>query len=141
MKALVITILIFFVAIRANAQTFNELIKDIDSHSKIESLKNKKQAIAKEGKAKSKWSEPQLKIDAMNLPSQDPKLGLSPMSSVGVTISQKVPLTSKYSNILKSYNSLADTQKYKLEILKREIILEVWNYAIKKDKIIKHNYP
>ena len=131
------TTLIFFIAIRANAQTFNELVKDIDSHSKIESLKNKKQSISKEGKAKSRWAEPQLKLDAMNLPSEDPKLGLSPMSSVGVTLSQKVPLTSKYSNILKSYNSLADTQKYKLDILKRSIILEVWNHAITKEKIIK----
>lgn len=137
MKVLIITTLILLIAARANAQTFDELVKDIDSHSKIESLKNKKQSIFKEGKAKSRWAEPQLKIDAMNLPSEDPKLGLSPMSSVGVTLSQKVPLTSKYSNILKSYNSLADTQKYKLDILRRNIVLEVWNHAIKKEKIIK----
>lgn len=137
MKILIITTLIFLISIRVNAQTFDGLIKDIDNHSKIESLKNKKQSIFKEGKAKSSWEEPQLMFSAMDLPSEDPKLGLSPMSSVGITISQKVPLTSKYSNILKSYNSLVDTQKYKLEILKRNIILEVWNHAIKKEKIIK----
>ncbi len=137
MKVLIITTLMFFIATRANSQTFDELVKGINSHSKIESLKNEKQAISKEGKAKSRWAEPQLKLDAMNLPSEDPKTGLSPMSSIGITLSQKVPLTSKYSNILKFYNSLADTQKYKLDILKREIILEVWNHAIKKEEIIK----
>jgi hypothetical protein len=137
MKILIITALISLLAIKANAQTFDELVKSIDNHSKIESLKNKKQAILKEGKAKSRWAEPQLKLDAMNLPSDNPKLGQSPMSSVGATLSRKIPLTSKYSNILKSYNSLADTQKYELDILKRKIILEVWNHAITKEKIIK----
>tara|TARA_B110000259_G_C14033027_1_gene407662 strand:- start:4444 stop:5658 length:1215 start_codon:yes stop_codon:yes gene_type:complete len=137
MKILTITTLIFLISIRVNAQTFDELIKDIDNHSKIASLKNKKQSIFNEGRAKSRWEEPQLKFEAMNFPSEDPRFGLSAMSSVGITLSQKVPLTSKYSNILKSYNYLVDSQKYKLEILKRNIILEVWNHAIKKEKIIK----
>ena len=137
MKLLIITALISLITIRADAKTFDELVKTIDNHSKIESPKDQKQAIYKEGKAKSSWEDPQIRFDATNLPSEDPKLGLSPMSSMGITLSQRIPLTSKYSNILKSYNSLADTQKYKLDILKREIILEVWNHAITKERIIK----
>ena len=137
MKIFIIITLIFFLPLTASAQTFDELVQTIDNHSKIKSLKNNKQAISKEGKARSKWPESQLKLDAMNLPSENPQLGLSPMSSMGITLSKTIPLTSKYSNIAKSYNSLANVEKYRSEILKRQIILGVWNHAITKEKLIK----
>ncbi|MFT5702739.1 MAG: hypothetical protein ACJAZX_000893 [Rickettsiales bacterium] len=137
MKIFIITTLISFISVSANAQTFDELVGDVANHSKIESLKNKQQAIFKEGEAKSSWAEPELKVDAINLPSEDPRLGLSPMSSIGVTLSQKIPLTSKYSNISKSYNSLAKTQQYQSDILKRKIILGIWDHAAMKEKITK----
>lgn len=118
------------------AQSFDKLIADIDNHSQIKSVKNERRAVFEEGKAKSKWAEPNLKLDAANFPSQDVRMGQSPMTSIGATLSQKIPLNNKYSNIDKSYSSLTKNKVYKANILRRNIILGLWNHAIDKDKIL-----
>ncbi len=130
---------IFFILISfsTHAKSFDELIKEIDQHSQIQSVKNERQSVFEEGKAKSKWAEPQLRLDAANFPSENIRMRQSPMTSMGVTLSQKVPLTTKYSNIDRSYGFLAKNKGYKAKILRRNIILGLWNHAIDKDKIAR----
>ena len=130
----VILLVPFFIN-NAFAKSFDELVADIDNHSQIKSVENERRAVFEEGKAKSKWAEPQLKLDATNFPSRDARLGQSPMTSMGATLSQKIPLNGKYSDINKSYSSLTKNKVYKAKVLRRNITLGLWNHAIDKDKI------
>jgi cobalt-zinc-cadmium efflux system outer membrane protein len=119
------------------AKSFDDLAKEIDHHSQIQSVKNEQQSVFEEGRAKGKWAEPQLRLDATNFPSENIRMRQSPMTSMGVTLSQNIPLTNKYSNIDKSYSFLTKNKGYKAKVLRRSIILGLWNHAIDKDKITR----
>ena len=135
MKLLVVLCL-FFVG-DSWGESFDELVGQIDNHSSILAIQDSRRAVDEEGQAKGRWEEPQLRFGAQNFPSNNIRMRQTPMTGVGVTISQKVPLNSKYHNIRKKYQSLTDVKKYDEEIFRRKIILELWNNAIFKEKLIK----
>lgn len=127
---------IFMGSINLNAMSFEEAVKKLENHESVDVLKA--QAIQLESIAgiKGSWGDPQLRVSAKNFPKDSLKDDQTPMTGIGVGISQKVALTNKYGKIANSYKSLAKAASYHSFAKKEILVKELWELLIVKRKIV-----
>ncbi|MEX0799379.1 MAG: TolC family protein [Bacteriovoracaceae bacterium] len=126
-------ILCVFLSVGAvHSYTFDQAAKKIKKHPKIEMLMSQVKALEEEGAAKSSWGDPKFGITARNFPKETLTDDQSPMTGVEYSLSQTIPLSSKYGNIERSYKNLVKSGLYDVVHQKREMLSLLWGFAIKK---------
>lgn len=142
---LFVIFLFIFVQNESFAYTFDQVSKKVREHPKVETLISAVKATEEEGAAKSSWGDPRFGINARNFPKETLADDQSPMTGIEYSLSQNIPLTTKYGNIERSYKNLVKSQLYDVVHQKRSLIQILWNLAIVKRnlgqdvKIIKEN--
>ncbi len=109
--------------------TFDSMMKKLENHSEIRSLKSKSKSLEELSVFKSSWEDPVLRIDAINFPLNSLTFGKTPMTGIALTVSQQIPLTGKYGNMkdaFKEKSMIMNQQKAsKLRELKKNIWLNL----------------
>lgn len=133
MKLRIIIPLILF-SHNAVALTFNEAIKKIDSHQSVESILSQSKVTKEEGSIKASWGDPHLKLAAKNFPKDNLSDDQTPMTGIEFGISQKIALSTKYSNIGNAYLAMAKAQKLDANDQKQFLKKMFWEILILKNK-------
>lgn len=113
-----------------SASTFKELVDRLENHNEVQAVFNNAKSISQMGGVNGSWGDPMFRIIAKNIPKDSLKLDETPMSGIEFGISQKIPLSTKYGNIDKSYESLAQAMNYNGEKKKEFLIKQLWEIVI-----------
>ena len=116
--------------------SFEEMVKIIKNHVLLESLENKSKAFAKEGKIQGSWGDPVFRVWAKNFPA-DLRYDQTPMTGIEFSLSQKIPLTTKYKKIENSFLLLAQAKQHETDNKAAELIKWLWEVLIEDKKISK----
>jgi outer membrane protein, heavy metal efflux system len=123
------------VSLNANAVTFNEAIKALQTHESIEAVSFKSKALAEEAELKGSWGDPKFKITAKNFPKDTLEKDQTPMTGIEFGISQKIALTTKYGNIEDAFKSLSNAYQFDANDKKEALTKGLWEILIIKRKI------
>lgn len=118
------------------AFTFEEAIEKIEKHPKIETLISEVNILREKGDEESSWGDPILAVKARNVPKDSLALDESPMSGIEYTVSQRLPLTTRFSRIEDSYEKLAQAKGLSMERQKKALQSLVWKLAISKRQLL-----
>ena len=117
------------------AETFEWFRSQIDRHEMVQMLESRAKATGEMGKMQGSWGDPVFKIAANNYPKDSLKNNETPMTGVQYSVLQKISLSTKYGNIEKSYEALAQSVQMEKEQRKRLMRAELWKQAITLRKI------
>lgn len=115
--------------------TFEEAVNSIKSHESVQSLKQKSLSIESQASQQSSWGDPMLKVAAKNFRAEHFAPDATPMTGIEVTISQRLPLTTKYSHVEAAHENLAAASHLKAEDQRVRLIHELWIAAISAQEI------
>ena len=118
--------------------SFNKAVSLLNNHNALIALKYKTKSIKEEEIAESQWEDPLLRLDGSNFPINNFNMGNSAMTGIQLTLSQKIPITSKYSKLKLSLGEKAKAVHNIKNTLKRKLILKVWENAILKEEILNN---
>ena len=119
----------------ARAITFNEAVDILQKHESIETIVGKSKSIAEEAASKGSWSDPIFKIAAKNFPKDSLAQDQTPMAGIEFSVSQKIPLTTKYRNIEGAFSSLSRAYRYEANDKREALTKSLWELLILKRKI------
>lgn len=119
----------------AEAYSFNEAIKRIETHDVVESISQKAFAISEEGGRKGSWGDPMLKLAAKNFPKDSLEDDKTPMTGIEFGVSQKIALTTKYGNIQDAFESMGKAKKLDSEDMKRDLLKSFWGVLIDQRRL------
>lgn len=111
--------------------SFSELVAKLEGHSGIKSLKDSANAKEKMAPYSSSLSNPNFRIDALNIPIDDFGLGNTPMSGIRFSLSQKFPLTGRLSLMESSMKEEARTVDAMARSKQRSLEMSLWKVLIK----------
>lgn len=146
MKKSILIFLVFAYAINSNAISFTDAVKKLRQHESIDVVKNISKATEFEADIKSSWGDPKFKITAKNFPVETLKNDQSPMTGLEFGIGQKIPLTSKYSNVEESLRSLSKSYQYDAQDKSEYLLKNFWEILITRRQmedeknILKENF-
>lgn len=137
MKNKIIIILsITFLSINVSAMSFIEIVNNFNSHESIESMTRMALATEKGAEVESSWGDPMFKIAAKNFPVDSLDNDITPMTGMEIGVSQKIALTTKYSNIKDSLYSKSESIKFKAKNKKEALVKFLWEIVILKKKTL-----
>lgn len=79
----------------AAVQSFESMMDKLREHSSIKAKRALAGSEARFADYLGSWRDPQVTLDAQNFPLHDLDFGRTPMSSLGVSVSQQIPLTGR----------------------------------------------
>jgi len=129
-------LILCFPSFYANAMTFSEAITKIQEHDSVEALISLAQAQYSDAESRGSWGDPSFKIAVKNLPQESLKDDETPMSGVEFSLSQKVPLTTKYGNLKKSYQAKAKSIEFDVKDQKQLLAKSLWQILIYKRSVL-----
>ncbi|ATH07948.1 hypothetical protein BIY24_08285 [Halobacteriovorax marinus] len=138
--------LILLFTLNAYGTSFNEALEMLSEHQSVKSMLSLSKSSYAKGDGQNSWGDPVLKIAAKNLPEDSLKRDQSPMSGIETSISQKIALTTKYSNMGDSIRAKAKAIEYSALDVGRELKVSLWNIVILERKlkeereILKENF-
>lgn len=118
----------------SRAISFEQAVGEIRKHSYLSAVSSESKALNEEGQKQSSWSDPMLMVAARNFPKDSLKKDETPMTSIEFGVSQKIPLTTKYSNIADSFNEMSRSKEYELENKYQEFLKYFWDILIDDKK-------
>ena len=107
-----LSMLFLFFSVHASGISFNEALKILDKHESVDSILAHSKSIHEMSYSEGSWGDPSIKLSAKNLPINTFKRDETPMSGLEVKVMQKIALTTKYSKMKKSYESLSKAQLF-----------------------------
>jgi cobalt-zinc-cadmium efflux system outer membrane protein len=110
----------------AYGYSFNDAVKQIESHEIVGALKAKSGALSEQGNGAGSWGDPMIKLAAKNFPKDSLDSDQSPMTGIELAITQKIALTNKYGNLKDSFEKLGEATLYAAENKKEELIKKFW---------------
>jgi len=113
---------------------FYDLMDKLKSHSFLKELDYKAKSLDQISRYSASWQNPKLKVDALNLPINDPTLGNHPMSGIAFTLSQTFPLGGKLSKTKRSLKERARYVENEKEGSLRSMQRSVWLNLIAVDR-------
>jgi outer membrane protein TolC len=114
--------------------SFSQALESLASHESIEAIKSSSRRLKEEGRSKSSWGDPRLKIAAKNFPKDSLKDDETPMTGIELGLMQKIPLTNKYGHINKAYQEMGKAKEYESQYQSRTLIRNFWNLLILEQK-------
>lgn len=116
---------------------YQEAVDLIKGSIDLKSLDSKIKAIESEGEKKGSWGNPQIRIGANNLPAETLRADQTPMSNYAVELSQKIPLSFKYSHLEDSFKSQAQAVGELKKDKEREKIAKILSLFVEKNKVLE----
>ncbi|MDB9787081.1 TolC family protein [Bacteriovoracaceae bacterium] len=135
MKTLFLIFTIFLANESIYSITFLEAIERLKSHTSIQVINGKSDAIKEQANIQGSWGDPKFRIAAKNFPRKTLNNDETPMTGIEFGISQNISLTNKYGDIEKSINSLAQATALQGEDRVQMLSRSIWEIAIIKRKI------
>lgn len=117
------------------SMSFKEAMSSIENHRKVEEMELKSQSTAEMANVKGSWGDPMLKIAAKNYPIDTLDPDQTPMTGVDLVLSQKIPLTSKYSDLELEFKHLAEAEHWKSENRVESLRSSLWSHLISIKKL------
>jgi len=133
-----ISVFLMIFSASTHAYTFKAAASKIKEHPQVMALINEAQALESKAKSESSWGDPILSIKASNFPQDSLADNRTPMTGIQFSLSQRVPLTTKYSKIEQSYLYLSKSQKFDALNQKRVLMQLLWGIAIEKRKFFQN---
>ncbi len=130
-----IGIILFFIASNVFALSFNEAIRHLDGHELVKEIQDQSEAISHQGTMAGSWGDPMLKLAAKNFPQKTLRFNDSPMTGIEMGISQKIPLTFKYSYLEDSFRALSKSYILQSFDRKQFLIKQLWEVLINQKKL------
>lgn len=117
------------------ALTFKEALLIIDKHPSITAMKHQAKALKNLASIKSSTGDPMFKVSAKNFPTSSLRTDQFPMTGLEVSVSKKIPLSTKY-----SHQKLALLARAKAKLLesrnhKQKLLKQLWISLIKQKRI------
>ena len=132
----VIALVLFFsFSLHSKAMSFVEAINALSEHDSIKEIGHKAKSYEAQASLKGSWGDPKLMVAAKNFPEDSLNRDQTPMTGIEIGISQKISLTTKYSNIKKSFNSLAKASAHDADDRKKRLSSTLWNTLIIQRKV------
>ena len=134
LKASVITILVFF-SFSTKAISFNEAINLLKDHDIVKSGLASSEMMKEMAGANGSWGDPKLKLVAKNYPQSSLDDRQTPMTGIGIGLSQKISFTTKYNNYRKSTEALAKSKQFSAKDKMNMLNKHLWDAIISHRKI------
>jgi hypothetical protein len=135
MKKIIISVIFLGLNTNVLAISFSEAIDGLSKHESVEIVSSQSRAFQEQSGVEGAWGDPNFKISAKNFPKDSMKDGETPMTGIEFGISQKIPLTTKYGNISKSYKSLSTSLNHEMKNRKNNLTKSLWEIVILQRKI------
>ena len=135
MYRLLIVIVFFFIELQA--MTFSEAIDALNRHESVESIVFKLNATKEEANFEGSWGDPKFKVAAKNFPKDTLSDNQSPMTGVELSLSQKIPLTSKYESKKHAYDALSQAYHFDAKDKKEKLAKALWEVVILKKQTLR----
>lgn len=124
------TCLLSIVALYVSGFTFRAAVQSLNQHSAIVALQRNAQAVQHEGRWRSAWSDPVIKLNAKNLSQAWFEGKTTPMSGFDVGVMQKIPLTARYQHLHQAFVAKEQSVQAQVEDHKRELLRALWQILI-----------
>ena len=127
------------------AMSFTEAIDNIKAHDKRASISSQAKAAMEKSSESGSWGDPILKIAGKNFPANSLKDDQTPMTGIEVAISQRLPLSKKYSHEEESLQKIGQAKQWQASYTENQLISMLWKHLISLRKfqeqhgIIKEN--
>ncbi|SMF41013.1 TolC family protein [Pseudobacteriovorax antillogorgiicola] len=135
MRSTLLVFLLQVVASPAYSMTFKEAMSSIENHQKVAEMELKSRSTAEVANMKGSWGDPTLKVSAKNYPVDTLDPNQTPMTGVDFVLSQKVPLTSKYSDVELAFKNLSEAERWKSKSRLEGLRSALWSYLISIRKL------
>lgn len=129
-------IILMLLPMNSYALEFSEAISIIGQHSQVESEVFTSKAIKEVGGIKGSWGDPKIKLSAKNFPKDSLEDDQTPMTGIGLDLSQKISLSTKYGNINRSYESMSKAKLLGARNKKERLLQELWSISIKEKRLV-----
>lgn len=120
----------------SGAYTFQDVVREIQDHAKVSALMEKAGAMREQGQVRGSWGDPMLMVAAKNYPADNFRSDVDPMTSIEFGVSQKFPLTNKFSLYKKSQQYLGNAVENEAIHQQRALMQMLWGLSIKKKKVL-----
>ena len=130
-------ILILIFPVTSFGMEFSEAVSILGNHHKVERDIYSSKAIKEVGGIKGSWGDPKIKLSAKNFPKDSLKDDETPMTGIGLDLSQKISLSTKYGNIKKSYLSMAKAKLFGARNIKEKFLQELWSISIIERRLMR----
>ena len=135
MRYYLTAILLSICANLVSGVTFQELVHSLDKHESSMALREKALALDEKAKVEGSWGDPSIRWSFRNFPKDSLRSDETPMTGVEWSLSQKIPLTTKYGNKKKAFQMLSQYQSYKAQDNKRQLVKLLWNILIEQRRL------
>jgi outer membrane protein, heavy metal efflux system len=131
-------LILLAICINVNADeiSFNDYLEEIDKHSNIIEIKLQSELLKDQGEMKASWGDPKFQITAVNFPKDPMSRNKTPMTGIKYSLSQKIPLTNKFSNIKDAFELASEAKSLDVDNQKTLFIKALWLILIEKRKVI-----
>ncbi len=131
-----LTLVTLFVSVSLEAITFTEAVERLNKHESVSSVQLKQSAIKEQAVSKGSWGDPVVRLAAKNFPVETLSSSQSPMSGVELTLSQKVPLSSKYSEQEEALKALSQAYHFDAKNRKERLAKALWEAVVFQKKLL-----
>lgn len=129
--------IIFFISFTSSvgAISFNEAINLLKDHDIVKSGLASSEMMKEMAGANGSWGDPKLKLAAKNYPQSSLDDRQTPMTGIGIGLSQKISFTTKYNNYRKSTEALAKSKHFSAKDKMNMLNKHLWDAIINHRKI------
>jgi len=129
--------IIFFISFTSSVEaiSFNEAINLLKDHDIVKSGLASSEMMKEMAGANGSWGDPKLKLAAKNYPQSSLDDRQTPMTGIGIGLSQKISFTTKYNNYRKSTEALAKSTHFSAKDKMNMLNKHLWNAIINHRKI------
>ena len=117
------------------AMSFTEAINKIKAHDKLASISSQAKADMEKSSEAGSWGDPMLKITGKNFPADSLKDDQTPMTGMEVAISQRLPLSNKYSHKEESLEKMSQAKQWQASYTENQLISMLWKHLISLRKL------
>jgi outer membrane protein, heavy metal efflux system len=111
---------------------FSDVVSSLQHHESVRALQGRRDALRHQGRAMSAWSDPSLSMGVQNVPVDSFSLDQSMMTSLSISLSQRVPLGGRLAKTQDSFFKQEEAQVYQIKNQEQVLLRELWLLAIEK---------
>jgi len=126
---------LWIMSFNSYAISFKEAVALLEKHELVELLQLSSELATQNARRESSWGDPQFKVAAKNYPQDDLRNDRSPMTGVEYSLSQKIPLSSKYGIMGDAQLALAQAYQHEAEDKKLALEKNLWEILIYQKKL------
>lgn len=111
------------------AEEFSSLLKKIETHPEVERVRQSYQRRSSQAGAESSLKDPDFRLSALNVPTSDFSFNKSAMSSKQISVSQRLPVSTRLGHLQDQSDHLVGAGKAQADFKLNSMRAELWGAA------------